>query len=98
VSGQLQRLVLDFRTGELVVRCLYRSSSGPGTKARRRGVAALTRSGLTQALEAPRGRGGRKKNFLDAVTRACVTACQNCRFLPRPLILRPPIPTSVKQR
>ncbi len=33
----LQRFVLDFRTGELVVRCLYRSEDGPGpnTKARR---------------------------------------------------------------
>jgi hypothetical protein len=34
----LQRLVLDYRTGELVVRCLYRSEgeSGPNTKARQR--------------------------------------------------------------
>jgi hypothetical protein len=49
----LQRLVLDFRSGELVVRCLYRSKgdSNPGTKGRRREVAALTRTGLTQALE-----------------------------------------------
>src|SRR5215210_61148 len=49
----LQRLVLDFRSGELVVRCLYRSKgdSNPGTKGRRREVAALTRPGLTQALE-----------------------------------------------
>jgi len=33
----LQRLVLDFRSGELVVRCLYRSKgdSNPGTKERR---------------------------------------------------------------
>src|SRR5215204_3435170 len=48
----LQRLVLDFRNGELVVRCLYRSKgdSNPGTKGRRE-VAALTRPGLTQALE-----------------------------------------------
>jgi hypothetical protein len=38
VSGQLQRLVLDFRTGELVVRCLYRTEreGGPNTKGRRR--------------------------------------------------------------
>jgi hypothetical protein len=50
----LQRLVLDFRTGELVVRCLYRSSSGPGphTKARRREVSELTREGLSATLEA----------------------------------------------
>ena len=25
----IQRLVLDYRTGELVVRCLYRSQDGP---------------------------------------------------------------------
>ena len=38
MSGQLQRLVLDFRTGELVVRCLYRTEGGadPNTKGRRR--------------------------------------------------------------
>jgi hypothetical protein len=38
VSGQLQRLVLDFRTGELVVRCLYRTEgeAGPNTEGRRR--------------------------------------------------------------
>jgi hypothetical protein len=51
---ELQCLVLDFRAGELVVRCLYRSSSGPrpGTKARRREVERLTREGLNAALEA----------------------------------------------
>ncbi len=54
----LQRLVLDFRSdaGEIVVRALYRRSlqdgPNPGTKARRREVAALARTGLTQALEA----------------------------------------------
>jgi hypothetical protein len=49
---QLQRLVIDFRTGELVVRCLYRSEDGPkpGTKTRRREVAELTRDDLRQAL------------------------------------------------
>ena len=49
----LQRLVLDYRTGELVVRCLYRSdgAAGPGTNARRREVSNLIRTGLTQALE-----------------------------------------------
>ena len=49
----LQRLVLDFRSGELVVRCLYHSKgdSNPATKGRRREVAALTRTGLPQALE-----------------------------------------------
>ena len=48
-----QRLVLGFRSGQLVVRCLNRSKgdSNPGTKGRRREVAALTRTGLPQALE-----------------------------------------------
>jgi hypothetical protein len=34
----LKRLVLDYRSGELVVRCLYRTEDGAGanTKARRR--------------------------------------------------------------
>jgi hypothetical protein len=50
----LQRLVLDYRSGELVVRCLYRTEgeAGPNTKARRREVEKLTHEGLTQALEA----------------------------------------------
>jgi hypothetical protein len=48
----LQRLVLDFRRGEPVVRCLYRSEDGPnpGTKARAREVTDLVRTGLEQAL------------------------------------------------
>jgi hypothetical protein len=48
----LQRLVLDFRTGELVVRCLYcsKGDSNPGTKTRRREVTELTREGLRRAL------------------------------------------------
>jgi hypothetical protein len=54
---QLQRLVLDYRPGELVVRCLYRTDGGhgPNTKARTREVEKLTRTGLTQALEALEG-------------------------------------------
>jgi len=51
-------LVLDFRSGELVTRVLYRSSLDaprPGTKARTREVTKLARSGLTQALEALEG-------------------------------------------
>jgi hypothetical protein len=54
----LQRLVLDFRTGELVVRILYRSKgdSNPGTKTRWREVTELTREGLGAALEALEGR------------------------------------------
>jgi len=53
-APRLQRLVLDYRTGELVVRCLYRDQDGPnpGTKARRRAVEELARAGLTRALEA----------------------------------------------
>jgi hypothetical protein len=49
----LQRLVLDYRSGELVIRALYRSSldaPNPGTKARAREVTELTRQGLRQAL------------------------------------------------
>ena len=54
----LQRLVLDFRTGELVVRCLYcsKGDSNPGTKGRRREVLDLTRGGLSAVLEALEGR------------------------------------------
>jgi hypothetical protein len=54
----LKRLVLDYRSGELVVRCLYRTESeaGPNTKARRREVQDLTREGLLQALAALEGR------------------------------------------
>jgi len=50
----LQCLVLDFRSGELVVRTLYRRTDGPnpGTKARAREVQELTRNGLQDALEA----------------------------------------------
>jgi hypothetical protein len=50
----LQRLVLDYRTGELVLRVLYRRQDGPnpGTKARRREVEDLAREGLRQALGA----------------------------------------------
>jgi uncharacterized membrane protein len=52
----LQRLVLDYRSGELVVRCLYRSQDGPGpsfaTKARGREVSDLVRTGLREALRA----------------------------------------------
>jgi hypothetical protein len=58
VTEGLQRLVLDYRTGELVVRCLYRTEDGPNpaTKARTRAVAELARSGLEQALAALEGR------------------------------------------
>jgi hypothetical protein len=54
----LQRLVLDYRSGELVLRVLYRRQDGPnpGTKARTREVTELARSGLRDALEALDGR------------------------------------------
>jgi len=51
----LQRLVLDYRSGELVMRVLYRSSldgPNPSTEARAREVSALARTGLLDALEA----------------------------------------------
>jgi hypothetical protein len=52
--SELQRLVLDYRTGELVMRCLYRTHDGPnpGTKGRTSVVSELARAGLEQALEA----------------------------------------------
>jgi hypothetical protein len=53
---ELQRLILDYRTGELVVRCLYRNEgeAGPNTKAlRRHKVQNLTREGLSVALASP---------------------------------------------
>ncbi len=54
VSVTLQRLVLTFKPSGLEVRTLYRRKSGPnpGTKARRREVAQLARTGLQEALEA----------------------------------------------
>jgi hypothetical protein len=53
-APQLQRLVIETKPGELVIRVLYRSKgdANPGTKARTREVTALARSGLTRALEA----------------------------------------------
>ena len=46
--NELKRLVLDYRTGELVLRVLYRSQgdSNPGTKTRRREVTELTREDI----------------------------------------------------
>ena len=54
----LQRLVVEIKSGELVLRVLYRSKgeSNPGTKARTREVTDLARSGLRDALEALEGR------------------------------------------
>jgi hypothetical protein len=55
-APQLQRLLLDFRSGELIARVLYRRSledgPNPGTNKRRREVEELARSGLRDALEA----------------------------------------------
>jgi hypothetical protein len=53
-EGNLQRLILDYRNGEIVLRCLYRtqSLSNPGTKARAREASSLARSGLQDALKA----------------------------------------------
>ena len=52
----LQRLILTFKPDGLEVRTLYRrrSQSGPnpGTKARRREVSELVRTGLHEGLEA----------------------------------------------
>jgi hypothetical protein len=55
---ELKRLVLDFRTGELVIRTLYRTEgeADPNTKARRREVTEISREGLSTALEALEGR------------------------------------------
>ena len=54
----LQRLVLDFRSDELVVRCMYSSEDdfNPGTKRRTKVVADLVKTGLEQALQALEGR------------------------------------------
>jgi hypothetical protein len=56
---QLQRLVLEFKAEELVVRALYRRSledaPGPSTKRRRREVSGLAREGLRDALAALEG-------------------------------------------
>ena len=54
MTGQLQRLVLTFKPDGLEARVLYRRQAGPnpGTKARRREVAQLARTGLLEALEA----------------------------------------------
>ena len=54
----LQRIVIDLRAEEMVLRVLYRSSlDGPnsGTVRRRREVEELTRSGLRQALASLEG-------------------------------------------
>lgn len=58
MSAQLQRLVVEYRGEELVVRTLYRRGAdgpNPDTKARTREVTDLTREGLRQALASLEG-------------------------------------------
>ena len=49
--------LITFKPKELVVHALYRTQDGPGpdTKASRKHVTELARTGLTQALEALKG-------------------------------------------
>jgi hypothetical protein len=56
-APQLQRLVIETKSEELVIRVLYRSKGqpNPATKARTREVTELARSGLQDALEALEG-------------------------------------------
>jgi hypothetical protein len=53
---QLQRLVVEFKPEELIIRALYKTDDaaklGPNTKARTREVTDLAKSGLRDALEA----------------------------------------------
>jgi hypothetical protein len=54
---QLQRLVIDLRPEEMVLRVLYRckGDTNPGTLRRRREVEDLVRTGLKDALRALEG-------------------------------------------
>jgi len=56
-SMTLQRLVVEFRSGETALRVLYRTEglSNPGTKARAKEVTELARTGLEGALTALEG-------------------------------------------
>ena len=84
----LQRLVLDYRGDDLVVRCLYRSSlDGPnsGTARRRREVEDLCRMGLRQALAALEG-------GADVVGVSGYTVREDILSLPRPGEAREPLP------
>ena|SRR5215211_3895930 len=53
-QASLQRLIITFKPDEFVMHALYRTQDGPGpnTKARRREVSGLVRTGLQDALEA----------------------------------------------
>jgi hypothetical protein len=50
----LQRLIITFKSKEIVLHALYRTQDGPNpaTKARAKEVTQLTRTGLEQALQA----------------------------------------------
>jgi hypothetical protein len=79
---QLQRLVLDFRSGELIARILYRSGldgPNPSTKARAREVSALARTGLQDALEALDSEAG-----AECVGTSGFTTREDILSLPRP--------------
>lgn len=54
MSVQLRRLVVEFKPDGIQLRTLYRStdSYGPSTKARRRQVEQLVRTGLERTLKA----------------------------------------------
>jgi len=54
---QLQRIVIEMKSEEMILRVLYRSKgdSNPGTVRRRREVTDLCRSGLRQALASLEG-------------------------------------------
>jgi hypothetical protein len=79
--SKLQRLVLDYRGGELVMRVLYRSEDGPGpgTKARARVVADLAREGLHQALASLDSEAG-----AECVGTSGFTTREDILSLPRP--------------
>jgi hypothetical protein len=81
--SQLQRLVLDYRSGELVMRVLYRSSldsPNSGTKARARVVADLAREGLHQALASLEG----SEAGAECVGTSGFTTREDILSLPRP--------------
>jgi hypothetical protein len=67
---QLQRLVVDYRGGEFLVRALYRTQDGPGpnTKARKREVEQLVREASARrwfpSRAAPRRRAKSSANWI----------------------------------
>jgi hypothetical protein len=81
VSAQLQRLVVEFKAEELIVRTLYKTDGaaklGPNTKARTREVTELARAGLTATLQALEG-------AAECVGRSGFTTREDILSLPRP--------------